>query len=247
MAVLDAEPISAGPPFRVPNPVLRQSWLELTFLHWAFDPSAVRRLVPAELELDLWEGRCYVGLVPFILADITLVNAPAIPWLSRFAETNVRTYVYDRYGCRGVWFFSLDAARLAAVAGARLSYSLPYFWAKMDVQRSGAEIEYRSRRRYGPEAFSDIRVTPAEAVREPNELEAFLTARWRLFACRRGEILRADIDHPRWPLQRVAIHRLDESLLQAAGLPNPAGAPLAHFSAGTKVMTGWPGPCSAVR
>ena len=122
MAASAVEPVSIDPPFRVPRAVLRQSWLELTFLHWSFDPALVRPLIPAGLELDLWEGKCYVGLVPFILADITLARAPAAPWLSRFNETNVRTYVFDRHGRRGVWFFSLDAARLAAVIGARISY-----------------------------------------------------------------------------------------------------------------------------
>ena len=234
------EPISIDPPFRVARPVLRQSWLELTFLHWAFDPAAVRPLVPAELELDLWEGRCYVGLVPFLLADITLVKAPAVPWLSRFAETNVRTYVRDRYGNRGVWFFSLDAARLAAVIGARVSYALPYFWAKMAVERDGERVHYRSQRRNGPAGGTRISVTAGEAVAAPSDLEAFLTARWRLFAYRGGRLFRADVDHPRWPLRRVRVDELEETLFVADGLPAPKGEPLAHFSEGTHVMTGWP-------
>ena len=139
MADFDVEAISIDPPFRVPRPVIRQSWLELTFLHWSFDPDVVRPLVPRDLELDLWGEKCSVGLVPFIVDDITLVKAPAVPWLSRFNETNVRTYVLDRYGRRGVWFFSLDAARLAAVVGARIGYALPYYWAGMSVRRDGQQ------------------------------------------------------------------------------------------------------------
>ena len=242
MPGVEVEPISIDPPFRVPRPVLRQSWLELTFLHWHFDPAAVRPLVPSELELDLWEGRAYVGLVPFILDDITLVTAPAVPWLSRFNETNVRTYVRDRTGRRGVWFFSLDAARLAAVAGARVSYALPYYWAKMSVVRDGDRVHYRSVRRHGPQAESNIVVCPGVPVAEYSLLEGFLAARWRLFAYRRGQLLRADVDHPRWPLQRVRVDTLDESLLRAAGLPCPRGEPLAHFASETCVMTGWPQP-----
>lgn len=241
MADFDVEPISIDPPFQVPRPVIRQSWLELTFLHWAFDPAVVRPLIPAELELDLWEGKCYVGLVPFILAGITHPKAPAVPWLSRFNETNVRTYVWDRYGRRGVWFFSLDAARLAAVVGARISYALPYYWAKMRVDREGRQVLYRSRRRHGPPGETNIAVTPGATIGEPSPLEVFLTARWRLFAYQRGRLFRADIDHPRWPLQAAAVDRLEETLVRAAGLPAPRGEPLAHFSAGVRVMTGWPG------
>jgi uncharacterized protein len=238
------ELVTIDPPFRVARPVLRQSWLELTFLHWHFDPAAVRPLVPSELELDLWEGRAYVGLVPFILDDITLPAAPAVPWLSRFPETNVRTYVRDRQGARGVWFFSLDAARLAAVVGARVTYALPYFWARMRVERERDSVHYISERRHGPAGMTDIVVRPGAMVTEPSDLEAFLTAQWRLFAYRRGRLFRADVEHPRWPLQRVAVERLDQTLLQAAGLPAPSGEPLAHFSSGTHVMTGWPAPVS---
>jgi len=240
MVDFDLEPISIDPPFQVPRPVIRQAWKELTFLHWAFDPAAVRPLIPSELQLDLWEGKCYVGLVPFILEDITHAKAPAVPWLSRFNETNVRTYVRDRNGRRGVWFFSLDAARLAAVVGARVSYALPYYWARMRVERKGRQVHYRSRRRHGPAGETDIVVTPGAVIGEPSALEVFLTARWRLFAYRGGRLFLADIDHPRWPLQEAKVDQLQESLLRAAGLPAPHGEPLAHFSAGVRVMTGWP-------
>src|SRR5581483_3542727 len=111
--------------------ILRQTWKHLTFLHWPYDPAVVRPLVPAELELDLAAGAAWIGLVPFLLTDLTLPHAPAAPWLSQFPETNVRTYVYDKHGRRGVWFFSLDAARLTAVIGARSGYALPYYWSRM--------------------------------------------------------------------------------------------------------------------
>lgn len=210
--------------------------MTLTFLHWPFPPEAVRPLLPPGLDLDLWEGRAYVGLVPFLLDDITLAAAPAVPWLSRFDETNVRTYVYDAAGRRGVWFFSLDAARLAAVVGARASYALPYYWAKMSIREEGGEVRYSSVRRYGPPAHSRIAVRPGAAIANPSELEVFLTARWRLFAYRR-RLLQAAVEHPRWPLQRAVVHQLDETLLRAAGLPAPVGEPLAHYSSGRYKLT----------
>jgi uncharacterized protein YqjF (DUF2071 family) len=48
------------------------------------------------------------------------------------------------------------------------------------------------------------------------------------------------VEHPRWPLRRARVLHLDESLVQAAGLPAPAGAPLAHFSPGVEVKIGAP-------
>ena len=77
--------------------------------------------------------------------------APAPPWFRRFPETNVRTYVVGPDGREGLWFFSLDAARLGPVLVARSTYALPYIWSAMTVERDGSTIRYRSRRRWpGP-------------------------------------------------------------------------------------------------
>ena len=46
---------------------------------------------------------------------------PRIPWVSSFEEMNVRTYVRGPDGVPGVWFITLDAARLGAVLFARLT------------------------------------------------------------------------------------------------------------------------------
>jgi len=45
---------------------------------------------------------------------------------------NLRTYAVGPDG-PGIWFFSLDAARIIAVLGARVSYGLPYYWSDMRV------------------------------------------------------------------------------------------------------------------
>src|SRR3954447_6518408 len=76
--------------------VMRQSWRELLFLHWAFDPDVIRPLIPPGLDLDVFEGQAYVGLVPFTMTGVRPVGLPPVRWLSNFHETNVRTYVHRR-------------------------------------------------------------------------------------------------------------------------------------------------------
>jgi uncharacterized protein YqjF (DUF2071 family) len=219
---------------------MRQSWRDLTFLHWPYDPSVVRPLVPAELELDLYDGAAWVGLVPFLITGLTHPHLPTLPWLSNFAETNVRTYVVDRQGRGGVWFFSLDAARLPAVIGARLVYALPYFWARMTVRSDHAATHYTSRRWQGPPAESDILVRPGEAIGTPTVLESFLTARFGLYARRGGHLLHAPIEHEPWPLQHATVAALRQNLVLAAGLPEPGGEPLAQYSRQVAVLVGAP-------
>jgi uncharacterized protein YqjF (DUF2071 family) len=143
-----------------PQPVTRiamsQTWRRLTFLHWPYEPALVERLLPPGLLLDTFDGAAWVGLVPF-----EIYNLRGIP---HFPETNVRTYVIGPDGSRAVWFFSLDAARLIAVLGARIAYHLPYFWAKMLVASEGGTIHYRSRRKrpHATSVMSDIVVQPAD-------------------------------------------------------------------------------------
>jgi len=119
---------------------MEQSWESLTFLHWKYEPAVVQPLIGKGLELDLFDGAAWVGLVPFVLSGVRFGGLPVLPGFGAFPETNVRTYV--RGGATGVWFFSLDAARLAAVAGARASFGLPYFWSRMRVRRQGSVTHY---------------------------------------------------------------------------------------------------------
>lgn len=215
-----------------------QGWYGLTFLHWRYGPEAIRPLVPRSLELDLYDGSAWVGLTPFLLAGLRPPGLPALPWISRFPEMNVRTYVHGPDGEHGIWFFSLEAGRLGAVAGARISYGLPYRWARMRVRHTADGTEYMSRRHFGP-GSANIKVRPGPAIR-PNELERFLTARYRLYTKLAGRLAFAQVEHEPWPLHSAAVVHLEQNVLECSGVPAPTGAPLAHFSPGVYVRIGRP-------
>ena len=211
---------------------MRQTWRRLTFLHWRYEPAVVARLLPPDLELDAFDGAAYVGLIPFEIHDLR-----GIP---HFPETNVRTYVIGPDGSRAVWFFSLDAARLLAVIGARVAYHLPYFWSKMHVRRENEVIRYTSRRKWPHSArhFTDIAIRPG-APGETTERDHFFTARYRLYALNRGQLAYAQIEHDPWQLTRATVVKLEQNLIEAAGLPSPQGAPLVHYSAELHVKIGY--------
>jgi uncharacterized protein YqjF (DUF2071 family) len=215
---------------------MTQIWRLLTFLHWPFEASLVRPLLPEGLILDTFYGAGWIGLVPF-----SIHNIPGIP---HFPETNVRTYVIGPDGSRGVWFFSLDAARWIAVIGARVAYGLPYFWAKMRVHAQHESIHYSSRRKW-PHATpvtSDIAVRPGElfAAGELSDRDHFLTARFRLYSHIGGRLAYTQIEHEPWPLARATVLALNQNLIEAAGLPTPDDQPLVHYAAEVQVRIGFP-------
>jgi uncharacterized protein YqjF (DUF2071 family) len=205
-----------APPLAGPA-LLRQRWLDLTFVHWRVDPAVVAPLLPPGTRPDLHEGATWVGLVPFRMAGL--------PWLGTFPETNVRLYSIDATGRRGVVFRSLEAARLPFVLGARALLGLPYTWARMRVRRTGAQVEYETARRWpGPRgAGGRIVVRPGPPVPRPDPLAEFLTARWGLHVRRYGRTLYLPNHHGPWPLHRAELVVLDDTLVAAAGLGAVAG------------------------
>lgn len=224
----------------VAHPVMYHQWNRITFLHWRYPPGVVQSFLPAGLTADTCDGTAWVGLTPFLMEGVRPPGLPPLPWLSRFGEINVRTYVRDTRGRRGIWFLSLDAARLPAVLAARASFRLPYFWSDIRVESAGNRIGYRCRRRRAGNARCDAEVELGAplAETERDELAEFLTARYRLFAVVAGRLAAAEAEHPRWPLRHAAVLGLDQNLLAAAGLPAPAGDPLAHASPGVAVRIG---------
>ncbi|MFL6416285.1 MAG: YqjF family protein [Bryobacteraceae bacterium] len=233
-----AQSISEYPIHRVKWPVMHQRWNSLTFLHWRYQPEDVRPLLPSRLELDTFDGAAWIGLTPFLLSGLRVPLLPAAPWISRFPEMNVRTYVRGPDGERGIWFFTLEADRLAAVLGARLSYGLPYRWADMRVRDHGGSVEYRSKRHVG-RGTADILVLRNSALRA-KEQELFLTARFRLYTTIAGRLAFAQVEHPPWPLESASVLRLEQDVIENSGVPKPEGKPLVHFSPGTAVRVGQP-------
>jgi uncharacterized protein YqjF (DUF2071 family) len=219
-------------------PVLYQTWTWLSFLHWSYDAAAVQRLLPSSLKVHAFQGRAWVGVTAFLLEDLRTPLAPAPPWFASFPETNVRTYVRGPDGREGLWFFSLDAARLAPVLVARWTYALPYRWSRMAVERDGLMVRYRSRRRWpGPTPAVSRIAVEIGAPLEPEdlaELDHYLTARWQLYTKLGPVLARATVEHRPWPLYRATVRELDQNLVAAAGLPAPRGDPVVHWSPGVR-------------
>lgn len=229
-------------------------WHDLLFMHWPLPVHALQPLLPAELELDTFDGEAWLGVVPFRMSGIRHRGLPALPGLAAFPELNVRTYVRHRHR-RGVYFFSLDATHRIAVQTARLLFCLPYRHAaiRCEMDDSGC-VQYRSRRRVWNTrdglSRDDNRAMTATVVSapavlfeatyepigdafhaKPGDLAHFLTERYCfLTANRRGEICRCDIDHPPWPLQPARCEVRVNTMTLPLGVSLPDAPPLLHFA-----------------
>jgi uncharacterized protein YqjF (DUF2071 family) len=213
---------------------MAQSWHDLLFAHWRIDASLLRPQIPGALDVDTFEGRAWIAVVPFRMSDVRLRWTPALPWISAFPELNVRTYV-SAEGKPGVWFFSLDAGNAIAVAIARGWFQLPYFRARMECEERDGRIHYASERTHpgAPAGILAGRYRPAGEIFEPKPgtLEHFLTERYCLYAAgSRGRIYRGEIHHPPWQLQAAEAEFTENSMVEAARFALPSHQPLLHFA-----------------
>lgn len=222
--------------------VMFQSWRELLFAHWPVPPAALRACVPPELELDVFDGSCWIGQTPFRLTGLRPRFLPPAPAISSFPEMNLRTYV--RVGGKpGIFFFSLDAGSRLAVAAARLTFRLPYFHADMRIHREHEWIHYRSRRKDGPK-LAEFRATyrPVGEIGEAckGSLEYFLVERYALYTVlRNGTVLTGEIHHQPWPLQAAEAGIEVNTVPAAHHLPVSGPPALLHYSARQDTLI-WP-------
>ncbi|HVE71736.1 MAG TPA: DUF2071 domain-containing protein [Thermoanaerobaculia bacterium] len=220
--------------------LMHQNWHHLLFLHWEIPAAALRAMLPPRLTLDTFEGKAYVGLIPFTMTGVRPILLPPLPGVSSFHEVNVRTYVHVDGRDPGVWFFSLDASSKLAVAAARGAYHLPYFDADIDFRAGDGPlplIEFDSRRtdpRGTMPANLHVRYRPVEgpvAAAAPGTFEHFLCERYILYSQDDQRALyRARVHHQPYPLQRAEVPALDETLVWAAGIRRAEGVGHRHYA-----------------
>jgi uncharacterized protein YqjF (DUF2071 family) len=214
------------------RPVMRQQWAQLLFLHWTWDAAAVQRTLPAGLTVDTFDGRAWIGLVPFFMRRVRPAGCPAVPGVSDFLELNVRTYVHDARGRPGVWFYSLDCNQWLAVKVARTFFHLPYEHATMSavVDATTGEVDYAAGRRGQAEESRFLyRAAGAGQAAVPSSLEFFLVERYTLFAhaARRDRLYVGRVAHAPYQVAGAEVPVWDDGMMRLAGF-DPAGRPPEH-------------------
>lgn len=214
------------------QPLMHQTWGKLLFMHWRIDAKQLRSLVPGPLEIDTFDGSAWIGIIPFTMWDIRGLPPflPAVPGLSSLHELNVRTYVHCE-GVPGVWFFSLDANSAAAVMAARAFYHLPYYKAEIDLENEDGKVDYSLVRTDDPPANfqASWKIGQPLPLSNPDSLEFFLTERYCLYSENEGNLYRARIHHPQWPLQNAELLSLESTMIESHDLKMPKGEPLLHY------------------
>lgn len=210
-----------------------QEWNQILFFHWAVDAELLRPLLPKNLNLDLFERKAYVSLVPFSMQQIRPKFLPAFQPVSDFHEVNIRTYVI-KDGKPGVYFFSLEAEKRFSAFVSRNLSGMPY--EKAEIQRSeGKYVSSNAFRKF----FLDVEFAIKEKRADKTEIEKFLTERYAAYVDIKGKLFRYDIHHKEWEIKTVDIQKLHLDY-RLPGLEFAQKQPdLVHYSDGVEVLA-WP-------
>ncbi|WP_152419153.1 YqjF family protein [Natrinema gari] len=216
--------------------VTSMTWRDGLFIHWPVDPDALRPHIPDQLTLEAWDGRAWLGVLPFVLTNVGVRGTPSITRLA-FGELNVRTYVRYR-GHPGLFFFSIDVGNAFVAATVGRATRLPVYRARMQVGATQANhVAFHSERQAGetandvPARFDATYHPDGEVVTaDAGTLAHWLTARRRFYAPDAGTVLTGEIAHDPWPLQPATATIHENTMLSANDLPTPTGDPLVHYA-----------------
>jgi|TARA_B110000967_G_scaffold145707_1_gene149133 hypothetical protein len=229
-------------PFPMPirNWSLRQNWINLTFLHWEVDPNKLKKYVPNDLELDLFNGKAYVGTIPFTMENVRPHYLPSLPMVSTFPEFNIRIYV-KKNNKAGVLFLTLEAHSRITCKFAPWAYGLPYKYAFAKV-KVGNDNEYywnSKRKSNGIELKGKSFATGKLRTAEKGTIEEFLFERYCLYVNHKGKTKIAHTQHSSWEFQD-AVADIEVNTLTGfydLGIEDLQKADLVHVTKGVKVRT----------
>jgi uncharacterized protein YqjF (DUF2071 family) len=224
------------PELRLP---VGMDWRHVLFANWPVEPSILDAHLPSTLDVDTFDGRGWLSVVPFVNAAVRPKGVPRSLGFT-LPELNLRTYV-THDGTPGVYFFSLDAEGRLGVIAARLFHHLPYYDAAIETSVANGRVEFQSRRRHPGARPCDFHAsyepTGDEFLADSDSLAWFLTERYRYFTETPGGDLRdARIRHEQWPLREAKLCIDTNEVFEANGFATPEDDPHLLYSPGVDVV-----------
>jgi uncharacterized protein YqjF (DUF2071 family) len=216
---------------------LTAEWRKLIMAQYPVDPATLAPWLPVGLELDLYEGLCYVSLVGFLFDKTRLKGLP-IPFHTRFEEINLRFYVRrtepDGTQKRGVVFIREFVPRAAITIIANTLYEEPYATlptrSTIITTPQTLSVRYDWRHNQVWQSLA-VEASPLAQPIAPGSEEEFITEHYWGYTKRRssgdkgGSTSAYEVRHPRWQVYPVLSH---EIVADFAALYGPAFASLNH-------------------
>ena len=181
--------------------IIQQKWSDVLFVSFEIDVDLLRSELPKELEVDIFNGKAYLSIVPFVMSDIRFFFTPPLPF-SKLIELNLRTYV--RYKNKpGIYFFTLDSDHRLGNFLAQKIFNLPYRYAILDINIDNKVYDVQSKNSLSLKvSIKDKKIK--------TDLSNWISERYCLYNVVDGKVFRGDVLHPTWNLKEAEVINIDD-------------------------------------
>jgi uncharacterized protein YqjF (DUF2071 family) len=195
---------------------LTAEWRKLIMAQYVVKPRHLMPYLPKGLELDLFQGQCFVSLVAFLFDRVRIKRLP-IPFHTRFEEINLRFYVRRREPDgtfkRGVVFIREFVPRSAIAFIARRFYEEPYIAIPTShrIESTSGNLSVQYSWNLGGRAHSiGVNANPTPREIAPGSEEEFITEHYWGYTKRVNGLTSAyEVQHPRWQIYPLTSHSID--------------------------------------
>ena len=181
--------------------IIQQKWSDVLFVSFEVDYNLLRSELPKDLEVDTFNGKAYLSIVPFVMSDIRFFFTPPLPG-SKLSELNLRTYV--RYKNKpGIYFFTLDSDHRLGNFLAQKVFNLPYRYAILEINVDNNVYHVQSKNSLSLK----VRIKDKQIK---TDLSSWITERYCLYNIVGEKVSRGDVLHPTWKLKEAEVIDIDD-------------------------------------
>lgn len=226
------EPISAGAPELAAHSslsIFRRRHEHVLFMHWPIPVELLRSRVPKGLELELFDGSAWIGM----LLSVARTMRPMLPGLTH--ELGVRTYVKGG----GIYIFTVELDQALSLWTSHRVFHFPGHRARMVQLHRGSTFAFSSHRIDDTAPPAELTATWSAgtplARPEPSSLEHFILER---------TVAHTDAHDIRIAIDPVALHDVHlgtcySTIFESLGLHAPKEPPVVHYTS-EQTMEIWP-------
>ena len=183
---------------------LKAEWRKLAIANYEISPEILKKYIPEHIELDIWNGKCYVSLIGFMFQNTKMLGLK-IPFHINFEEVNLRFYVKYKEGDkwkRGVVFIKELVPKKALSIVANTLYKEHYQTVPMKhlwkIDTSDIFVEYGWEIKGQQQAFS-IQADNIQVEIPIGSEEEFITEHyWGYTKVSEYKTFEYEVRHPRW-------------------------------------------------
>lgn len=195
------------------NIFMTGNWQDLIISTYEVDQSILKKYLPKNTELDLFNGKALMSIVAFTFSNVKFFGIK-IPFHQKFGQINFRFYVKSKInGAKGVVFIKEFAPKPLIALTANIFYNEPYFTKKIRL-RTNTNCNTKTIKYSYKQMDVAAEIKSSTHSLNKNSLEECVVDRYIAFVKNRtGKTLQYRIRHRPWKLYNTIHAAVNDDLI----------------------------------